>query len=156
MVVSLTLIAYYAFSIKGSSDNEDKTPVIYASPSEEPVFMTKDEVLEAFYNYYESFEVIAEYFLNVNEHYGLYQEKGEFMRNGIPFDIDCLQISEQIKLVCSLGFTEVGSSGVSDRVSFGTLFDGGRHGVIYVVNGLDGDQPLDKENWYYYSHHFET
>jgi len=123
--------------------------------------MTKDETIEAFYNNYEAFCIVADYLLQKTGYSGIgisgdkvvaYNNKTGSMVVE-TYEIDTFEVGEQLKLICGVGFNGAGKDTDSTRIYFSTPFDTGTQGVIYVPGGLEdarAQDKLGKKDWYYF------
>ena len=136
--------------------------------AEDPA-MTKEEVIRAFYDNFDAFEDVAEYVLSADSRLALslednkfytYTNEGPIAVDGL--DLNTLEIGEQLKIICDLGFGDIGNYGAdTGRVFFNVKrhpSDTGSRGVIYVPEGIKGIPPqdiLEKENWHYFFFRYE-
>jgi len=164
-VLALITIFYLSFERSSSILPEY---VDTQESDEREMYMTRDDIIEVFYNNYDAFSKVAEYILNTKELYSLIdggQKAGTHDENGryleLDFDPDSYGIGEQIRQLFSCGFDSIFRDVTNTRVMFSVQYYDppletdvpGSRGVIYVPGGLKSIQPqdvLDKENWYYY------
>ena len=139
-------------------------------PDEEVGYMTKEELIDVFYNNYDAFSSVAEYMLKAEEIISIEVKNNIItVRNtsGIfeELEIDSFELSHQITLICSFGFDGAGKDIDGTRVFFSIRYSDpppsiglpGSRGVIYVPGGLrDASQSdiLKKKNWYYFFNRF--
>ena len=122
----------------------------------EEEYMTKEEVIELFYNNFDTFDKIAEFALRTTE--GIYcdnnSDKLLLRIGGNAVDIDNLEIGKQIKeIVFDYGFAGIYEDHTGTRIDFDLPSGSGWQGLIYANEGLVESSfytPLEKENWYYF------
>ena len=165
LVLVLALVAFLSNNkLEPNGQNPDtEEPVVEAE------YMTKEEVIELFYDNYNTFNEVAEYILNTegafycdnNSNILLLSNGREDGRDVL--DIDNLKIGEEIKaLLYDLNFNGIYEYEVETGsiVKFENNFaDTSAKGILYAESrdapdlnnlGFDEYAPLDIENWYYY------
>ena len=135
---------------------------------DEDKYMTEEEIIEVFYSNYDTFSKVAEYLLQKEElsGIGISPDGNKIIifsnDSGITeVETTSVEVGDQIKLICSLGFEGAGRDQDSTRVYFSIrYFDPppyvglpGSRGVVYVPGTLEDARPQDKlerDNWYYF------
>ena len=134
------------------SDDEQKQ-------DETTEYMTEEEIVELFYENFDTFNTVAQYALNTE---GVFYCGGNLaemvLGNGNDIlNIEDIEIGEQIKTILSFGFIRIEENETETNIYFHTRHSMGTQGVIYTtVEPRDKTIPqLDKKDWYYFffQHH---
>ena len=123
-------------------------------------YLTKEDVIEMFYENYGTFKEVSNYVLEMPGTFYCDRNTGTLLLsigtgNGREnLNIENLVVGEEVeRILYEFGFTGIYENETGTKVDFGIPYELGGQGIIFSQDGLVESRfftPLEEENWYYY------
>jgi len=154
-LVIVTIVVFTSFFVVSCITNDNGQELDGEEKYEEEKYLTKEEVVELFYNNFDAFDKLADYLMNSTGYFTIQRMNSDIhvKNQGVVLDIDDMVLGEQIKhIVCDLGFLSISKDELDTRIEINIPYGEGIQGLVYTNEEVGENRfysSLEKENWYY-------